>query len=290
MSYGIVYQAKFPNGLVYIGQTKQSLDKRKAQHMRTAQGGSKELNDNALVLFHKAIKSFGEPKWSELWVGDSAISLDVWEAYYIELSDSTNLACGYNTSKGHTKALEGHRYAQVAAKEKIAKLEDMVASAKVIIAYDEQTEARNAALVLQQSRALSPSVQSEQAVWVAPSFVEVPSITPQPIQPIVTQYAPSIPVQQPIVKGVAEALGLTWLFAVVVFIGMCAVLSRVEWSHSTQPTDSPSLNTQEPTTQNTKQNFCSLPPTSGELADEKEYCASSYTSWDEFIKHKKETQ
>ena len=160
-----VYQAKFPDDLVYIGQTKQEPpSKRWEQHMRDA---ADDKCDEGQKHFHRAIARFGEPKWSVLKQVSTAIALDIWEAYYIEQADAANPKHGYNTTRGNVKALEGHRFAQKEAEEKerqykaeVERLKVMVADAKHVPTHYEVLGVSESASV-EEIRAAYKSVMIE---------------------------------------------------------------------------------------------------------------------------------
>lgn len=90
---GIIYQCtNLINQKIYIGQTKQTLEKRKASHLRT--------NDN--TIFHKAIRKYGKENfyWEVLGEYDDD-KLDYWENFWIEEKESFyTLGKGYNMTKG----------------------------------------------------------------------------------------------------------------------------------------------------------------------------------------------
>ena len=55
--YGIIYKAtNILDGKCYIGQTVKILEKRKREHINSALG----KNNKNLMVFHKAIKKYGE--------------------------------------------------------------------------------------------------------------------------------------------------------------------------------------------------------------------------------------
>ena len=77
------------NGLVYIGQTKQSLEQRDKKHLQ-------QLNDN--TFFHRAIKKYGRKNFSLELVEENIPfdMLDEKEKYYIDYFESY-----YTTNKGY---------------------------------------------------------------------------------------------------------------------------------------------------------------------------------------------
>lgn len=97
---GLIYKATFPNGKVYIGQTTQTLEKRKYQHKRDA------IDLNRKSPFFFAINKYGweNIKWEIIEEGDfTAEELDKKEIYYISFYHScvSDENCnGYNVLKG----------------------------------------------------------------------------------------------------------------------------------------------------------------------------------------------
>jgi len=93
----IIYKVQFPNGKVYIGQTKDTLEKRRKNHWNDA---SYELKKNIHYKFHDALLKHGfSPNNDQLewYIIDSANSIEEAlqkEASYIEQYDSINN--GYN--------------------------------------------------------------------------------------------------------------------------------------------------------------------------------------------------
>ena len=73
------------NGKVYIGQTINKLEYRKAEHIRKAKNGSK-------LYFHQAILKYETNTfdWIVLRICDSIESLNAYEQYYILYFDSMN--------------------------------------------------------------------------------------------------------------------------------------------------------------------------------------------------------
>ncbi len=97
---GLIYKATFPNGKVYIGQTTQTLEKRKYQHRRDA------IDLNRKSPFFFAINKYGweNVKWEIVEEGDfTAEELDEKEIYYISFYHSCldDENCnGYNVLRG----------------------------------------------------------------------------------------------------------------------------------------------------------------------------------------------
>lgn len=94
MKKGIIYKAtNVINGKIYIGQTKQCLQKRKTGHIYLAN------NKKVDTYFYRAIRKYGSSKfkWEIVWEGDINI-LNEKEVYYIDLLKSDTK--GYNLNKG----------------------------------------------------------------------------------------------------------------------------------------------------------------------------------------------
>ena len=82
------------NGMVYIGQTKQTLEQRDSKHQA-------QLNDN--TYFHRAIKKYGRNNFSLELVEDNIPfdKLDEKEKYYIDYFESFyTTGKGYNLTQG----------------------------------------------------------------------------------------------------------------------------------------------------------------------------------------------
>lgn len=95
-SYGIVYKAtNIKNGLVYIGQTIQGLDTRKAGHISNAFGSQSSL------YFHRAIRKYGKDNftWEVIDEAETKDELSKKEMYWIEFYNSYK-GDGYNATYG----------------------------------------------------------------------------------------------------------------------------------------------------------------------------------------------
>lgn len=95
MENGKIYKyTNLINGMVYIGQTKQTLEQRDYKHQM-------QLNDN--TYFHRAMKKYGRNNFSlELVEGDIPFNeLDKKEKYYIDYFESFyTTGKGYNLTQG----------------------------------------------------------------------------------------------------------------------------------------------------------------------------------------------
>jgi len=92
--YGMIYKAvNIENGNVYIGQTRQSLKKRKKDHINASKSGRG-------YFFHRELQKYGEKKF--LWsVVEDNIPIDLLnekEIFYINQFDSYHN--GYNSTEG----------------------------------------------------------------------------------------------------------------------------------------------------------------------------------------------
>lgn len=102
MKRGFIYKYTFPNGKVYIGQTRVSVRDRHYQHMSAANDPDRR------TICEVAIKKYGEPKIEiieTIEVEDSEVTkliglLDEAEKKWIEKYDSTNREKGYNITHG----------------------------------------------------------------------------------------------------------------------------------------------------------------------------------------------
>lgn len=99
---GIIYKYIFPNGKIYVGQTRRALEVRHKEHLNPKTG---PLNPN----FWKALKEFGEPKLEILETLEKedgltlAKELNERETYYITKLKASDPNYGFNIkSKGIT--------------------------------------------------------------------------------------------------------------------------------------------------------------------------------------------
>lgn len=99
---GIIYKYTFPDGKVYIGQTRRHPEKRKWEHLDKNAG---PLNSR----FWEAVQKFGEPKYEVIFeIECDSIDELVWklndaETYFIHLHRACNPDYGYNVeSRGHS--------------------------------------------------------------------------------------------------------------------------------------------------------------------------------------------
>lgn len=98
---GFIYKYSFPNGKVYIGQTRTSIEKRHYEHMYASEHDRRSLCE-------VAITKYGEPKLDLLEtieVGDNEKTklislLNAAEKKWISEYDATNRRKGYNIQNG----------------------------------------------------------------------------------------------------------------------------------------------------------------------------------------------
>ncbi|AGE59551.1 GIY-YIG catalytic domain-containing endonuclease [Acanthocystis turfacea Chlorella virus OR0704.3] len=85
--YGSIYKIAFPNGKVYVGQTRRSLAQRGAEHVKDTSG---------CVKLKNAFKKYGHDSCIMLVLKDNIPEefLDYWENKFIDEYDSIN--SGYN--------------------------------------------------------------------------------------------------------------------------------------------------------------------------------------------------
>ena len=101
---GLIYKAKNTvNGKVYIGQTSNTLNRRKSRHLREC----KTYN----TIFGRALRKYGEDsfQWDILEDNIPLNELNSKEVNYISLFDSTNRSKGYNMTPGGDAAPKGNR-------------------------------------------------------------------------------------------------------------------------------------------------------------------------------------
>lgn len=95
--FGIIYKVvNNINGKIYIGQTINSLTKRRYKHLYTAR------HDDSHSIFLKAINKYGVDNfsWQEICKCNSREELDEKENYYIDFFRSNSAENGYNLIKG----------------------------------------------------------------------------------------------------------------------------------------------------------------------------------------------
>jgi group I intron endonuclease len=94
--YGIIYRVTGPTGKVYIGQTTNTLNRRKGQHAyRTKKGDNRETFQAALLD-----EGFSAFTWEQVDTANSKEELDTKEKHWIAYFDSTNTEKGYNSTAG----------------------------------------------------------------------------------------------------------------------------------------------------------------------------------------------
>lgn len=114
----IIYKATNKiNGVVYIGQTIQSLQERKIAHQGDA-------HRNSLVYFHRAIRKYGKEnfEWTILCETDSKQKLNILEKFYIatyrKMAQLYNRTDGGEGSFGYIPTVETKRKQSISLKGK----------------------------------------------------------------------------------------------------------------------------------------------------------------------------
>jgi group I intron endonuclease len=117
--YGIIYKVTGPTGLVYIGQTKQTLGRRKSIHAFRAKKGDRR---GAFQIALLAL-DFSAFEWEQIDTAEMKEELDAKEKYWIAHYQSNNPAHGYNGTDGGAKTvytIEARRRISEAVKKAIA--------------------------------------------------------------------------------------------------------------------------------------------------------------------------
>ena len=97
---GIIYKYTFPDGKVYIGQTRRHPEKRKREHVDAIVGPTNSG-------FWEAYKKFGEPQYEELYeveldnVDELVYVLNVMETMFIQFYKADRPEFGYNKTLAH---------------------------------------------------------------------------------------------------------------------------------------------------------------------------------------------
>jgi len=94
---GIIYKAVSPTGKVYIGQTTQTLKRRKGQHSYRSKKGDRREVFQLAILEHGGVNAF---TWEEIDHADTAEELDQKEKQWITHYQSDDPQYGYNTFEG----------------------------------------------------------------------------------------------------------------------------------------------------------------------------------------------
>ena len=115
--YGIIYKYESPSGKIYIGQTKYTIEKRRAQHLHCVKRGSH-------LRFYNAIRKYGMDAMKEEILQDaySKEELNELEIQYIEKFQSFS-SRGYNMTKGGEGAT-GYIFSEKDRKKLSASLKD----------------------------------------------------------------------------------------------------------------------------------------------------------------------
>jgi len=99
--YGIIYKATGPTGLVYVGQTTESLKERKRRHQCRAHLGDRR-GAFQIALLEYGFSSFA---WEQIDTAENAGELDAKEKQWIVHYQSDNPAHGYNGTSGGIKTV-----------------------------------------------------------------------------------------------------------------------------------------------------------------------------------------
>jgi len=88
------------NNKIYIGQTSNTLEVRKGQHLREAE--SEAVNKRRNIYFHNALLKYGEENfnWEVIDEAYNQEELDEKERYWINFYQSTDKSKGYNLDSG----------------------------------------------------------------------------------------------------------------------------------------------------------------------------------------------
>ena len=113
---GIIYKYTFPDGKVYIGQTRRHPEKRKREHVDAIVGPTNSG-------FWEAYKKFGEPQYEELYeveldnVDELVYVLNVMETMFIQFYKADRPEFGYNKKSFGTSSTDTHIILQRKFKE-----------------------------------------------------------------------------------------------------------------------------------------------------------------------------
>jgi group I intron endonuclease len=94
--YGIIYKATGPTGLVYVGQTKKTLVRRKNQHKYRAKKGDRRGAFQVAILEH----GFDVFVWEQIDQAETPEELDQKEKDWIDRYNSIDPTYGYNNDTG----------------------------------------------------------------------------------------------------------------------------------------------------------------------------------------------
>ncbi len=118
---GIIYKYTFPDGKVYIGQTRRHPEKRKQEHLNALVGPTNSG-------FWEAYKKYGEPKYDELYaieldnVDELVHVLNIMETRYIRLYKADHQEYGYNRTSSGTVGTGANNILRKKYKELVTKL------------------------------------------------------------------------------------------------------------------------------------------------------------------------
>lgn len=110
---GFVYIIKnFANNKIYIGKTERDVNKRFREHLTESRAkNSKTYN----YCISRAIRKYGENAFDVAVLAENVPleKLDLIEAHYIDMYDSSNPKIGYNISQGHSDNSNVDEYREI---------------------------------------------------------------------------------------------------------------------------------------------------------------------------------
>ena len=104
MSLGIIYKVTFPNGKIYIGQTKRTLEQRKKSHYNNLKNYQKTGKNDYVIM--RAFNKYGfeNTVWEQIDSANSEKDLNDKEKYWIQYYRSY---IGFYNSNGYNSTLGG---------------------------------------------------------------------------------------------------------------------------------------------------------------------------------------
>ena len=116
MSNCIYIIKNFTNGKIYIGKTERDAQKRFTEHLTESRAKNSPTYNYCLS---RAIRKYGEQAFDFAILADNIPleKLDLVEAHYIDMYQSSNPEIGYNISKGHSDNSNVDEYRTVQPEE-----------------------------------------------------------------------------------------------------------------------------------------------------------------------------
>jgi len=136
--YIIIYKAtNILNGKIYIGQTTNTLEYRKSQHMRETKSIKKKN-----TYFHNAINKYGDDNFifEEIDITNSIEELNQREQYWIKYYNSTNKNIGYNLDSGGLNCFKSDSTKQKIGETTLLKWNDLETANKMLEGLTKGTE------------------------------------------------------------------------------------------------------------------------------------------------------